>query len=310
MFLVCGEILYDIFVNDEAGSSVRLDARPGGSPFNVAVGLARLDQTVSFAGTISTDLLGDRLAASLSKEKINTDFLVRKPLPTTLSFIALDRERNAEYAFYGTGAADRDFLPFDLPSISDSIRVIHFGSFSTMVTPIAATIEAMLAAEVGRRLISYDPNVRFNVEPDRAAWRAKIDAISRRVHLLKISTDDLKQVYPDVGAADAAATFLENGVRLVIVTMGQGGAAAWTKQTHASCAAVKIAVCDTVGAGDSFQAALLASLAERGKTSPDDLVSIQEADLGDMLTFATHAAALTCGRLGADPPRRLEIDCS
>jgi fructokinase len=307
MFLVCGEILYDLFVEDRPDSSLVFDARPGGSPFNVAVGLARLGYPVSFAGAVSSDFLGERLLRTLGQEQVNTHLIVRKPKPTTLSFVALDADGNAEYAFYGEGAADRDFARADLKPLPRTTRAIHVGSFSVMVRPIGDTIEMLVRKEHAQRLISYDPNVRLNVMPDPAQWRARIDALAAHVHVLKMSTDDLARAYPGESPTQRAEAFISAGVRIVILTAGFKGATAWTNRHHVEIPAKNVTVVDTIGAGDSFQAGFLGALAERSFLSPDHLSDIEPEPLRALLATAAKSSAFTCTRRGAQMPKRTDV---
>ena len=171
MFLVCGEALFDVFINGNAaaGSDVlTLEAHPGGSPFNVAIGLARLGQRVAFLAGVSHDMLGERLVARLRSEGVDTATVQRLAAPTTLGLIGLDARGVPAYAFYGDGAADRRLDSAALPSLDPAIRAIHLGSYATVVDPTASALETLVRRECGQRLIAYDPNVRLNVEPSVA----------------------------------------------------------------------------------------------------------------------------------------------
>jgi fructokinase len=156
-------------------------------------------------------------------------------------------------------------------------------------------------------VIAYDPNIRLNVEPDIARWRSTLQWMLPRTHLLKVSDEDLGLLYPGAAPAELAAQWLAAGVRLVVVTRGGEGAWAWTAAHHLAAPPVKVAVVDTVGAGDTFQAALLTALAERSLLTAQALEQISAEALGAVLGFAAQAAAITCSRRGADLPRRAEL---
>jgi fructokinase len=158
-----------------------------------------------------------------------------------------------------------------------------------------------------RTLIAYDPNVRLNVEPDLAVWRDQIAWMLPRTHLLKLSDEDLGLVYPGLGMEDFAARALTQGVACVVVTRGSEGAAAWTAGGEVEIAPLQVDVVDTVGAGDTFQAALLTWLAEHHALSVASLARLSIDALQDALNFAARAAAITCSRRGADLPRRAEL---
>jgi fructokinase len=307
MILVCGEALMDVFAAGDTPTGLTLDARVGGSPFNVAVGLARLAQPSALLTAISSGFLGDRLMRALAEEKVDTSAVVRTPARTTISLVGLDARGVPSYDFYGEGAADRQLGLDATAALPAGIRAIHVGSYATVVDPVATTQRALIEREHGRTVISYDPNLRLNVEPDGAKWRAMLDFMLPRTHLLKISDEDLGLLMPDATPEDFAAQALAAGVKLVVVTRGAKGATGWTAAGRADAAPVKVTVIDTVGAGDTFQAALLTWLAEHGKLSPAGIAGLSTAETGAALAFAAQAAAITCSRRGADMPRRAEL---
>lgn len=307
MFLICGEALFDVFVTGSAGDALRLEAHPGGSPFNVAIGLARLGQPVAFLGGISPDLLGERLVAKLRAEGIDTTCLQRPAAPTTLGLVGLGDDGVPAYAFYGAGAADRRLSAEALPAPSPAIRAIHLGSYATVVEPTAGALETLVRRERQRCLIAYDPNVRLNVEPDLATWHARVDTLAGLAHLIKISDEDVRLLYGELPPEVLAARWLAGGAKLVVITRGAAGASAWNARGCAETPGVPVALVDTVGAGDTFQAAMLAWLAEHACLAPAALAELAPAQLASLLAFAARAAAITCSRRGADLPRRTEI---
>jgi len=156
-------------------------------------------------------------------------------------------------------------------------------------------------------LIAYDPNIRLNVEPELERWREMVRWMQSRAHLLKISDEDLGLLWPGLAPEAFAAETLAQGMRLVVVTRGAEGALGWTAGARASVPTPPVQVIDTVGAGDTFQAALLTWLAENGALNPQALAALPQAMLHDALSFAARAAAITCSRRGADMPRRGEL---
>jgi fructokinase len=307
MFLVCGEALLDVFAAGETPAGLALDARVGGSPFNVAVGLARLAQPVAFFAAVSTGFVGERLMRALVSEGVTTSTVTRTDAPSTLGLVGLDEKGVPSYAFYGDGGADRQLGAEALAALPSHWQAIHLGSYASVVAPIAATLRALVERERGRALIAYDPNIRLNVEPALAPWRNMLAWMRPRCDLLKISDEDLQLLLPGTPPGDFARTALDEGVRLVVVTRGGDGALGWTATQHAAVAPVPVQVVDTVGAGDTFQAALLTWLAEHGRLSAAGLDGLAAADLRDLLGFAARAAAITCSRRGADMPRRAEL---
>jgi fructokinase len=307
MILVCGEALFDVFAAGETASGLSLDARVGGSPFNVAVGLARLAQPVALLTQVSRGFLGERLMRALTLEGVSTAAVQRSDAPTTLGLVGLDGQGVPSYAFYGDGGADRLLSADALDALPSGLRAIHLGSYAAVVGRTAATQRALVEREHRCTLIAYDPNIRLSVEPDLARWRDQIAWMLPRCHLLKVSAEDLALVRPDMTAQQFAVEALAQGVQLVVVTRGGEGALAWTTRHQASAPAVAVEVVDTVGAGDTFQAALLTWLAEHAALDRQALAGLSQDQLGAMLRFAATAAAITCARRGADLPRRAEL---
>lgn len=307
MFLVCGEVLFDIFVSGQRGDGLSLDARPGGSPYNVAIGLARLGQPVEFLTGLGDDVLGRRLLPFIRREGVGLAHAVKSDRPTALSLVDLDAAGVPSYAFYPEAPAYSTLRAADLPQLAEGIRAIHIGSIATVLEPIGGALAHLAERECQSRLVSYDPNVRLSVVPDAATWRRRLEVLAGVVHLLKISAEDLELLYPGRAHDDAARAWLSQGVRLVVITRGSQGAAAWTPRHHVALAGRAVTVVDTVGAGDSYHAALLAGLAEAGGLEAARLDTLDEAALTRLLDFAAAAAAVTCTRRGADLPRRADL---
>jgi fructokinase len=307
MIVVSGEALMDVFAAGSTTTGMTLDARIGGSPLNVAIGLSRLQQQVAFFGGVSEGWLGDRLMQALAEEKVDTGCAVRLNAPTTLSLVGVDSQGVPRYDFYGQAAADRLLPLSSLAQVPAAALAYHFGSYAMVVKPVASTQRALVEREWQRSVISYDPNIRLNVAPDLTLWRDTLTWMLPRTALLKVSDEDLGLLYPGVDIAQLASQWLATGVALVVVTRGAKGAWAWTARHHVAAAPVAVNVVDTVGAGDTFQAALLTALAERGLLNRGALLQLPAQTLGAALAFAAQAAAITCSRRGADLPRRAEL---
>ncbi|RVU85738.1 carbohydrate kinase [Leucothrix sargassi] len=309
MFLVCGEALFDIFVdgNTELNSTqLSLDAVAGGSPFNVAIGLTRLKQPAALLTGVSEDFLGQRLMAVLENEGVNTDYVARKALPTTLSFIQKDDEGIPDYAFYGNGAADRAVTAEDLPE-GVSFTGIHVGSYSIVTPSTSESLLSLIWQHSRKCLISLDPNVRLNVEPNKDIWRERVALIAKHADLLKISDEDFEHLYPDTPFEEKVTEWLGLGVSLVVLTKGGDGAQLWSQTDTASVDTPKIVVADTVGAGDTFQTSLIDQLLTLREASEDWAAQLTADKLKEIGQFAAAAAAITCSRQGADLPNREEI---
>lgn len=307
MFVVCGESLMDVFPAGATATGVTLDARVGGSPFNVAIGLARLAQPVAFLSSISRDFLGDRLLQALDGEGVGTSTVQRVDAPTTLGLVGLNAHGVPTYAFHGDRAADRQLDLDAIAMFPPGVQAIHLGSYATVVQPVASTLRALVEREQRRTLIAYDPNVRLNVEPALERWRDVLHWMLPRCHLLKVSEEDLQLLMPGTAPEAFAANAIDHGVALVVVTRGHEGALGVTRAGHATVAPVAVEVIDTVGAGDTLQAALLTWLAEHDALTASRVAALASGELRSALTFATRAAAITCSRRGADMPRRAEL---
>jgi len=307
MFVVCGEALFDVFATGETPTGMAMDARIGGSPFNVAIGLARLGQPVAFLSQISRGFLGERLMRALLAEGVAASTVQRSDAPTTLSLIGVDAQGVPSYAFYGEGCADRLLDESALAALPAGVKAINFGSYATVVGSTAATQRTLVKRAQGHALIAYDPNIRLNVEPRLEVWRTQIEWMLPRTQLLKVSDEDLRLVWPGLAPAEFAARALAQGVALVVVTRGSEGASGWTAAAQVDVPPVQVAVVDTVGAGDTFQAALLTWLAERDALAAASLAALSKDALAEALGFAARAAAITCSRRGADMPRRAEL---
>jgi len=308
MFVICGEALFDVFATGDTPTGLTLDARIGGSPYNVAMGLSRLGQASAFMGGVSQGFLGERLMRSLRDEKVSTACVQLLDAPTTISLVGLNAAGVASYSFYGHGCADRLLPRAALDTLPDTTRVIHFGSYAMVVDPVAETQRKLVEREYRDRLISYDPNVRLNVEPDLNRWRITLDWMAARTHLLKVSDEDLGLLYPGEPHAKLAARWRQAGVAVVVVTRGGEGAIAFTERGEVTVPPVAVKVIDTVGAGDTFQAAMLTALAERDLLDAQALREMSKDSWHEVLNFAARAAAITCSRRGADMPRRAELD--
>lgn len=309
MFLVCGEALFDFFLESEEGpASSTYAAKAGGSPFNVAIGLARMERVSGLLTGLSGDLLGQRLAQVLADEGVSTAYAVPTERPTTLSLVGLDASGVPAYQFYKNGSADTGLTEADLPVLGTEVAGLHFGSYSLAVAPVADALASLALAQT-HRFISVDPNIRPTVEPDMDVWRARIGVLLPCADVVKISAEDLALLRPGLSAEAFAAELIDVGVRLVVVTDGGEMATGWTSSgLHATAVPPRVAVVDTVGAGDTFQAALLARLLSDPEGPRAAVRALDTAGLASLLDFAARAAAITCSRRGADLPRAAELN--
>ncbi|MDF0733907.1 carbohydrate kinase [Pseudomonas entomophila] len=310
MYLVCGEALFDVFSLESSPRAGELGftAIAGGSPFNVAVGLRRLGVEAALFGGLSSDYLGARLRRVLEEEGVDCGFLVTNEAPTTLAMVGLDAHGSAQYQFRGEGCADRQVRLEHLPVLDERVRGLHVGSYTLVVKPVADALMALVQRERDRRLISLDPNVRLNPQPDVALWRRQVEGFAAHAHLIKASEEDLALLYPGQDPGEVARGWLNERCRLVFVTHGGEGASVHCALGSWACPAdTSLPVRDTVGAGDTFQAAVLAYLARLGADSPEALAALTREAIEGMLAYAIRAAAITCSRVGPQLPFAREL---
>jgi fructokinase len=307
MIVVCGEALVDM-VPSKCGAEDGYVPRPGGSPSNVAVGLARLEVPVAFLGKVSGDPFGRLLRRHLETNAVDLRYVVTGTEHTTLAFVARREGEEEEYSFYAENSADRNLRPQDLPAtFAPGVGGIHFGSISLVLEPGAATLEACMQRERGRLLISLDPNVRPFLIEDAAAYRARLEGWVATADFIKVSAADLGWLYPGVPVDRMAREWLELGPVLVVVTRGSQGSSAHGRRAEASAAPIAVKVVDTVGAGDSFTSGALGWLHRTGRLDRTILAELSEVELGELLGYAGLVSAFTCTRAGADPPSVAEL---
>jgi fructokinase len=299
---VIGEALIDLV---EHGDDEPRLARPGGGPYNVAIGLARLDHPVSFLGRISSDPLGGVLRRHAERSGVGLAHAVDTDDPSTVALVELDDAGSAQYRFGVAGTADFGWTDAELADVPDDFAAVHFGSRATWLPPGAAAIARRMARfRAAGVLVTYDPNVRPLLQPDRAAARAEIENAVPLADLVKTSEEDLDWLRPGEPVEDVAADWLRRGPRLIVVTRGAGGASAVTADGTLTRPPVPVEVVDTVGAGDAFMSGLLDALARRNLLSRAALAA---APLADILDDAALVAAVTCSRAGSNPPRRADL---
>ena len=309
--IVAGEALVDLSAAERAGgsSSLAMTARAGGSPANVAVGLARLGIPTSFAGRLSRDPLGVFLREQLARSGVDLALCVEAPQPTTVALVGLDAAGTAAYSFYVEGTADWQWTPAELPGPQAGVA-IHTGSLAIALEPGADVLAGWIAEQrAGGAFISLDPNVRPALVLGRTGYRSRLDALIAVANLVKVSDEDLDALEPGVAPLATARSWAQRGPELVVVTHGAGGSTFVSADgTAVHCEATEVSVVDTVGAGDAFTAGLLAFLADRGWLRAGVAAMLDSDALMQALRFAGRVAALTCERAGADPPTRAELD--
>ena len=305
---VAGEVITDLV---PAGEDGVFRAAPGGSPANVAVGLARLGVPARMLARLSDDVLGRRLRAHLIGNGVDLSYAVAAPEPSSLAIVALQADGSAAYDFRVDGTADWQWTDDELTSALDGAAALHVGSLGLTTPPGGAVLRRLAARATATATVSFDPNVRQLLMGPPAEVLAVVHELLAVADVVKASDEDVAWLEPDKTPEEVAASWLSHGPGLVVVTRGGDGALASGRGSRAvSRPGVAVDVVDTVGAGDSFMSALLAGLARRellGADRRDALRSLTAADVGALLDEAVAASAITCSRPGADPPYSNEL---
>jgi len=281
----------------------------GGSILNVAVGLARLGHHVAFVGKIAEDFFGHHLLLTLKAEGIDTRYLSTTKAQTALAFVAMEKGEPV-YSFYGDGTADTLLTADDVPeSLYQETALLHVGSISLLRGTTPATILETFERLKGKALLSLDPNIRASLIHDESAYRGLLQRLIALTDILKLSNVDLAWLLPGASVEESLRHLCELGPALVIITQGQKGVLARSESSQTiQVSTFPVTVIDTVGAGDTFCAAVLARLADEAILSRESVLALTEQELQVVISFASAAAALNCTREGADPPHRSEVD--
>ncbi|GAA1126639.1 carbohydrate kinase family protein [Streptomyces javensis] len=315
MIVVAGEALIDLVPErtSSAAAGDRLPAlRParGGGPYNTALALGRLGSPTAFCSRVSTDGFGEALLEGLRKDGVDTALVQRGEEPTTLAVASIGADGSAGYGFYVQGTADRLFaLP---PSLPEGVSALSLGTCSLVLEPGASAYEELLRREAARGVFTtLDPNIRTGLIPDADAYRARFHGWLPHIGLLKLSIEDARWLADSEDAGDvetAVGAWLAAGPAAVVLTHGGEGLS--VRRQDGSVISVpgeRVDIVDTIGAGDTVNAALLHRLAGHQALSAPALAKLDEAAWRDVLGFAARAAAITCSRAGAEPPYASEL---
>ncbi|WP_299678367.1 carbohydrate kinase [uncultured Roseobacter sp.] len=308
MIICCGEALIDMIPSTTVDGRNCFTPHAGGAVFNTAIALGRLGQETGFVTGLSQDLFGMQLSEALVESGVDCSHVIRSPLPTTLAFVQLTNGQ-ARYTFYDENTAGRSLTPDQLPDLPDAAAALYFGGISLISEPCAEFYAALAEREAPRRLIMIDPNIRAAFVKDAARYRARLDRMVAVSDIVKVSDEDLDWIVPDAaGLEDKARRLCAAGPQVVIVTRGSEGASAiLANGPVVNVPAERVAVVDTVGAGDTFNAGVLSKLAEDGLLSKSKRSEIDPAALTRALAHGARVAAVTVARAGANPPWAHEL---
>jgi fructokinase len=294
---VCGEVLIDLLPGNTEPLAV-----VGGGPANTAKALARLGYDVQFIDGISTDAYGTKARAELLRDGVGLDLALTSDLPTCTATVSLSADGSASYEFLINGTAT---FAFDNSWLPDPERykpeVLQIGTLVTVIEP-GATVLYDWAVKVSEFApIVFDPNIRPSVMPDLIEYRDEVEKWLKISSVVKFSEDDIAALYPNKNPIDIAKACLEKGVQLVVITRGANGLIGVTVDGVVEVPGIKAAVVDTVGAGDTVGAIIVEAVLQIG------ILNLTGSKLREVLHRAAVAAAITCSRAGAQPPRAFEL---
>lgn len=302
MILSCGEALIDMLPRTSTEGEPCFAPYAGGAVFNTAIALGRLGAPSAFFSGVSNDMLGEILADTLAASKVDTQYLARSDRPTTVAFVKLVSGQ-ATYAFYDEATAGRMLSVDQLPTLPDSISTLFLGGISLVNDPAASTYEALQARECATRVTMVDPNIRPGfIAGKETEYRARIGRMLARADIVKLSDEDLHWLEGRGDLTALARAVLARGPSVVFVTEGANGARAITATQDIFVSSQKVTVVDTVGAGDTFNAGVLAALHQAGALTKAGVANLSDAVLTAALNLGTRAAAITVSRAGANPP--------
>jgi fructokinase len=297
--VVGGEALVDLVPVSDAPLAP-LAPRLGGGPLTVAITLGRLGVPTAFCSRVSTDGFGDAAVAHLEAAGVELDLLQRGDEPTTLAVVALRPGGSAAYTFHVQGTADR--LVADPGPLPDDVAALSLGTLGMVLEPGASVYEAVLHREhAAGRLTVLDPNIRAGLVGDGDAYRARFRSWLPSVDVLKLSDDDAAWL------GGTPQEWLAAGCAAVVLTHGGDGLAVHTVAGQVRVPGARVAVADTIGAGDTVHGALLGWLAREDALGRDAVRALDGDAWTRALTFAAAAAGITVSRPGADPPWAAEL---
>ena len=315
MILVIGEALIDLIGSADGGG--KYQAVVGGANANVALALARRGVDQRFMGRISRDGFGEQIRERLASNGVNLDYSISAKEQTSLAVATIGDGGSASYSFYVDGTADWGWTEAELPSAIElaslGTKAVQFGCLAMAIAPGGLVLEQWLSGlyEVGESTLSHDLNIRSALGFERASELARVLRINAHSHIIKASDADIEWLYDlPVGAElDSIATDWSQGGKLVVITRGGDGATLFLNGNKLHAKASKINLVDTVGAGDTFMANLLAELDLLGALGPDPvgrLGDLSSSDLQRAAEIAAVAAGIVCERKGCEPPTLAE----
>ncbi len=308
MILCCGEALIDMIATPTVSGGYGFVPHSGGAVFNTAIALGRLGSSVGMLTGLSSDMFGDQLARALKDSHVDTSHVIRSDRPTTLAFVQL-KDGHATYSFMDENSAGRMLTPEDMPVQLPAISALYFGGISLACEPCAVAYAALMTRHAADRAVMIDPNIRPDFIKDQTRYRSRLNRMIAQADIVKVSDEDLDWIVPGPESTDEKVPLLlQAGPAIVIVTRGSDGASGYLADGSTTSVPVQpVDVVDTVGAGDTFNAGVLAELDRSGHLTKTALRSLPAETLRAALSKGAAVAAITVSRAGANPPWAHEL---
>lgn len=308
MILCCGEALIDMIPGQAADGAEAFIPHCGGAIFNTAIALGRLGAAAGLLTGLSRDLFGGQLTEALKASGVDAASLIYSDRPTTLAFVRLV-DGDATYSFFDENSAGRMLTPGDLPRLSPDVSALYFGGISLACEPGADAYASLLLDQGEGRAVMIDPNIRPNFIRDEAAYRARLNRMLALTDIVKVSDEDLNWLIPGpLTLSEKVEALCAKGAGVVIVTRGGEDATGYLPDgAEVDVPVSRVDVVDTVGAGDTFNAGLLAKLAELGCLNKASMRNLPPDPLAKAMAYGAKVAAITVSRAGANPPWASEL---
>lgn len=308
MILCCGEALIDMIPETTQSGRDGFVPHCGGAVYNTAIALGRLGVQTGMLTGLSNDMFGRQLADALGASRVDTRHVVTSDRPTTLAFVKLV-DGHASYTFYDENSAGRMLMPEEMPAKLTDVSALYFGGISLACEPGADAYLAFAKDHASTRAVMVDPNIRAGFITDEKRYRSRLDALINLADVVKVSDEDLNWInQTPMPLEEKARALLEQGPSFVIVTRGGEGASGFLKVgAQIDVPAQRAQIIDTVGAGDTFNAGVMAKLTERGQLTKEALSDLTPEIAYEALAFGANVAAITVSRAGANPPWRDEL---
>lgn len=308
MILCCGEALIDMIAEPTVSGAQGFVPHSGGAIFNTAVALGRLGASAGLLTGLSSDMFGQQLADALQASHVDASHVIRSNRPTTLAFVQL-KDGHATYSFVDENTAGRMLTPEDMPKQLPAVSALYFGGISLACEPCADAYAALLDRHGPDRAVMLDPNIRPDFIKDQTRYRTRLNRMIARADIIKVSDEDLDWIIPGPEPLEQKVPLLlQAGPAVVIVTRGSDGASGYLANGSKTSVPVKpVEVVDTVGAGDTFNAGVLAELDRAGQLTKANLHSLGLDQLRSALAKGAEVAAITVSRAGANPPWAHEL---